>query len=70
MAGGNTAGRRLLLGKYGAIVEMVPPPADFSETSLSQLGRELCQHVVGMNPQSVGDYFTFLQVFDCFEMIW
>ena len=62
MLGGDAAGKRLLLGKYGAVLELVPPPADFSEESLSELGRELCQHIVGMNPQTVGEYSPSLQI--------
>ncbi|KAK3748106.1 hypothetical protein RRG08_040587 [Elysia crispata] len=61
-SGGDAAGKRLLLGKYGAVLELVPPPADFSEESLSELGRELCQHIVGMNPQTVGEYSPSLQI--------
>ncbi|GFR99583.1 elongation factor Ts, mitochondrial [Elysia marginata] len=50
------------MGKYGAVLELVPPPANLSKASLAELGRELCQHVVGMNPRSVGEYSPSLQV--------
>ncbi|RUS70950.1 hypothetical protein EGW08_021295 [Elysia chlorotica] len=61
-SGGDAAGKRLLMGKYGSVLELVPPPADFSRESLSTLGRELCQHIVGMNPRTVGEYSPSLKV--------
>jgi elongation factor Ts len=42
----------VLLGKIGGLValkQLVPKDVD-----LDQIGRELCQHVVGMNPKKVG----------------
>jgi len=51
-------------GKYGSLVlyKTTPDAAQLSEAkdsngpSVAELGRQLCQHVVGMNPQSIGAY--------------
>lgn len=50
--------RRCSVGKYGSLVLC---DEDLSETLptdrpvlLEELGRQLCMHVVGMNPQSIG----------------
>jgi len=51
-------------GKYASLVlyETTPEASQLHEAgdnngpSLAELGRQLCQHVVGMNPQSVGVY--------------
>ncbi|XP_055355159.1 elongation factor Ts, mitochondrial-like [Paramacrobiotus metropolitanus] len=49
-----------LLGRFGALVvyRQTPNPEaldpQLTPTSLTDFGRQLCQHVVGMNPQSIG----------------
>jgi len=47
------------MGKYGSLVlyeAIVSKMSSMSDgvVSLDELGRRLCQHVVGMNPQSIG----------------
>jgi len=47
------------MGKYGSLVvyeAVVSKMSSMSDgiVSLDELGRRLCQHVVGMNPQSIG----------------
>jgi len=47
------------MGKYGSLVlyeadlSKIPSMTD-GTISLDELGRRLCQHVVGMNPHSIG----------------
>ncbi|XP_013083728.2 elongation factor Ts, mitochondrial-like [Biomphalaria glabrata] len=49
--------QKVLLGKYGAIVEMrQAKTVDKPALSLSDLGSHLCQHIVGMNPRTIGEY--------------
>ena len=47
-----------MTGKYGALVlyEDLAHGADFVERTVpvEELGRQLCQHVVGMNPRRLG----------------
>lgn len=48
------------MGKYGSLVlfqedPSVSEPLERTAT-LEELGRQLCQHVVGMNPQSIGSH--------------
>ncbi|GFO26717.1 elongation factor ts, mitochondrial [Plakobranchus ocellatus] len=58
---GGADARSLMLGKYGAVLELVPSSLS-QESSLQDLGRDLCQHIVGMNPQTVGEYSPPLQI--------
>jgi len=39
-----------IAGKYGAVVAYTTT----DEVASADLGRQLCQHIIGMNPQSVG----------------
>jgi len=45
-------------GKYGALLLYRATPTDttqpLSAEGLHAVGRQLCQHIVGMNPQSIG----------------
>lgn len=62
------------LGKYGAIVtfnqiqtpaqEQNTAVADESKQNLADIGRQLAQHVVGMNPKSVGEMQKFEESFN------
>ena len=47
----------LFYGRYGVmmVIEKKTDSKLFSGQSLDSIGRQLCQHVVGMNPSSVGD---------------
>ncbi|XP_059178495.1 elongation factor Ts, mitochondrial-like [Physella acuta] len=48
---------RVISGKYGAIVELKQKnQTDKPLTSLKNLGTHLCQHVIGMNPKTIGEY--------------
>lgn len=52
--------RQCSMGKYGSLV-LFQEDSSMSEplertATLEELGRQLCQHVVGMNPQSIGSY--------------
>lgn len=40
----------ILLGKYGALIAFTAP----DNPEAKDLGRQLCQHVIGMNPRAVG----------------
>ncbi|XP_005095058.1 elongation factor Ts, mitochondrial [Aplysia californica] len=49
--------KSVLLGKYGAVVEMVQKQSEGKPVmTFSELGSHLCQHIVGMNPKTVGEY--------------
>lgn len=48
---------RVIYGKYGAIVELKQKNlTDKPVISLKNLGTHLCQHVIGMNPKTIGEY--------------
>ena len=42
------------LGKYGALITMQQTNSSSTDTPITNLARQLCQHVVGMNPKSIG----------------
>ena len=47
--------KKFQMGKYGSIVDMVQTDgADKPTTKLQDLGGQLCQHIVGMNPKTLG----------------
>jgi len=48
--------KKFQMGKYGSIVDMAQTAdsADKARTKLQDLGGSLCQHIVGMNPKTVG----------------
>ena len=59
------ANEAFLLGKYGALVVYEEDPSikevpteegQESTLTLEDLGKQLCQHVVGMNPTSIGSF--------------
>ena len=43
-----------VVGKFGALVEMDSSASDLDPASLVDISNQLCQHIVGMNPQTVG----------------
>ncbi|CAH1789432.1 unnamed protein product [Owenia fusiformis] len=46
---------KCIMGKFGAMVSFTATDNDrVSKLSLKEVGRQLAQHVVGMNPQSIG----------------
>ncbi|XP_034234508.1 elongation factor Ts, mitochondrial [Thrips palmi] len=47
-----------LLGKYGAIVAFNSKDQQPLSDEQIKLGRQLCQHVIGMNPKSIGNNET------------
>lgn len=45
-------------GKYGAIValkKLIPNPEVHTPLTVEQCGRQLAQHIIGMNPQEIGE---------------
>ncbi|KAK3921870.1 Elongation factor Ts, mitochondrial [Frankliniella fusca] len=44
-----------LIGKYGAILAFQSKASQSSSGEIQKIGKQLCQHVIGMNPKAVGD---------------
>ena len=42
------------MGKFGSMVVLTQSASPDNQLSVEELGRQLCQHIVGMNPKSVG----------------
>uniref|UniRef100_A0A0B7ADC3 Elongation factor Ts, mitochondrial n=1 Tax=Arion vulgaris TaxID=1028688 RepID=A0A0B7ADC3_9EUPU len=56
-SGPNRSAKSILLGKYGAIVELKQKhKVDKPIMALNELGSHICQHIVGMNPRAIGVY--------------
>ena len=53
-AGGGSARQQCLTGKYGALVLYRATSAPGRTEPVEEMGRRLCQHVVGMSPASIG----------------
>ncbi len=47
---------RCLMGKYGSLIAFtqIPSPEDSGQLSKRDVGQQLGQHIVGMNPRSIG----------------
>ncbi|XP_041374512.1 elongation factor Ts, mitochondrial-like isoform X2 [Gigantopelta aegis] len=43
-----------VVGKFGALVELDASACNLDPASLLEISNELCQHIVGMNPQTIG----------------
>ncbi|KRZ06545.1 Elongation factor Ts, mitochondrial [Trichinella zimbabwensis] len=51
----STDDEKILLGQYGAIVAFQTANTVLDEEEKKLIGKQLCQHIVGMNPTSIGD---------------
>ena len=48
---------KCVMGKYGALVSFSQSESlNNDQLEPEELGRELCQHIVGMNPKEVGEF--------------
>ncbi|KRY16131.1 Elongation factor Ts, mitochondrial [Trichinella patagoniensis] len=47
---------KILLGQYGAIVAFQTASTIVDEEEKKLIGKQLCQHIVGMNPTSIGEF--------------
>lgn len=43
------------VGKFAALVSVLPDGADINQQTMIEIGQRLSQHVVGMNPLKIGD---------------
>lgn len=43
------------MGKFAALVSVLPDGADINQQTMIEIGQRLSQHVVGMNPLKIGD---------------
>ena len=42
------------MGKFGSMVVLTRTKSPDNQLSAEELGRQLCQHIVGMNPKTIG----------------